>query len=570
MSAYAPLYVTPASTIEAILSSLGTADAVVANNVPFWFHVFEEGQGYIIAIPNTDFSMELSNENVQVNRQRQNSQLFIIQNTARNQDLILDGRLEMLARRPVQSLEVERTINLAPGIDVTINTQELSGNLENTNSLDGGKTIVIKLQSSPASGSLEMEQTSGKITPSKSARLVFSQDIPVPTTIPGKADIIAFGTTGVTIVRNPSVEKHRLVISSYGFDAVAGGWKKDKHVRLIADTTGNGLGDVVGFGDQGVCVSLNNGDNTFQDPKLVLSEFSFSTGWRVEKHLRFMADLRGTGRADIIGFGDEGVYVSLNNGNGTFASAKLINLAFAYNGGGWRLEKHPRFLADLTGNGLPDIVGFGNTAVSAIFNNGDGTFQPSKTLVQGLYYDSGWRVEKNPRFVVDLTGDGKADLLGFADDGIYIALNNGDGTFQSVKKVSSDFSLSNGGWLVEKHPRFVVDLAGNGCGDIIGFGDAGVYVGINNGDGTFQPIKHAIAGFGCNLGWRVMENPRFVADLTGNGRVDIIGFGNEKVFVSYNDGNGNFKPMEELVGGFGHDGGWTIDKTVRYIANVFS
>ena len=36
---------------------------------------------------------------------------------------------------------------------------------------------------------------------------------------------------------------------------------------------------------------------------------------------------------------------------------------FGYNAGGWRVDQHPRFLADTTGDGRVDIVGFGNAGV---------------------------------------------------------------------------------------------------------------------------------------------------------------------------------------------------------------
>ena len=58
-----------------------------------------------------------------------------------------------------------------------------------------------------------------------------------------------------------------------------------------------------------------------------------------------------------MGFGDAGVWVSLNNGNGTFPAPQKVVDNFAYDAGGWRVEKHPRFLADLTGDGRADIVG---------------------------------------------------------------------------------------------------------------------------------------------------------------------------------------------------------------------
>ena len=61
---------------------------------------------------------------------------------------------------------------------------------------------------------------------------------------------------------------------------------------------------------------------------------------------------------------------------------------------------------------------------------------------------------------------------------------------------------------------------------MVGFGAQAVYVGINNGDGSFQPCKTAITGFDYSRGWRVKQNPRFLVDLTGDGRADILGFGN--------------------------------------------
>jgi hypothetical protein len=175
-------------------------------------------------------------------------------------------------------------------------------------------------------------------------------------------------------------------------------------------------------------------------------------------------------------------------------------------------------------------------------------------------------VDRHPRFVADLTGNGKPDLVGFADDGVYVAFNNGDGTFQPIRKVLNDFDSHT--W-VEKFPRFITDLTGNGCGDIVGFGDKGLYVAINNGEGTFQPLKLAVTAFGYDSGWRVKQHPRFLVDLTGDGRADILGFGSLGVNVSFNDGRGNFTEPKILIPGFGCDAGWTEEKTERYVANLF-
>jgi hypothetical protein len=71
----------------------------------------------------------------------------------------------------------------------------------------------------------------------------------VPTANQGTADIVGFGTAGMAIVRNSMNIQKREAISSYGYDA---GWRVDKHIRLVADTTGNRRGDLVGFGEMGV------------------------------------------------------------------------------------------------------------------------------------------------------------------------------------------------------------------------------------------------------------------------------------------------------------------------------
>ncbi|KAJ3533526.1 hypothetical protein NMY22_g7295 [Coprinellus aureogranulatus] len=254
----------------------------------------------------------------------------------------------------------------------------------------------------------------------------------------------------------------------------------------------------------------------------------------------------------------------------TTASPKLALKDFGYISGGWRIERHLRFLADTTGNGLPDIVGFADSSVTVALNNGDGTFSPGISVTNDFTYSSGgWRVEKHPRFVADLTGDGTVDIIGFSDAGVVVAIGNGDGTFQSSNLVLEAFGY-NRGWRVDQHPRFIADVNGNGCGDIVGFASDGVYVALNKGNGTFDTPKRVVEGFGTNQGFRVDKHPRFLADLTGNGTADIIGFGESWVWVSYNDGAGNFSsPAHKLTDKFAfNDGQWAVDKTVRWVTNM--
>jgi predicted metal-binding protein len=361
-----------------------------------------------------------------------------------------------------------------------------------------------------------------------------------------------------------------LVVNNFGYEA--GGWRVDRHPRLLADLTGDDRADIVGFGNAGVYVSLNNGNGTFQPPAFVVDTFGYEVGgWRIGRHPRMLAELNGDDAADIVGFGNSGVYVALNEGNGTFEEPAFVLATFGYQAGGWRVERHPRMLGDLTGDGADDIVGFGNAGVYVALNDGDGTFeQPLLALTTFGYEAGGWRVGRHPRMLAELNGDDAADIIGFGNAGAYVSINDGDGTFQEPFLAVSTFGYEAGGWRVERHPRMMADVDGDGTDDIVGFGNAGVYVSLNNGDGTFQAPFLAVSNYGYQAGgWRVTQHPRMMAELNGDDRADIVGFGNAGVYVSLSTGGGRFQPPRLAVGNFGYQaGGWRVTRHPRMLADV--
>ncbi|MFK8162550.1 MAG: FG-GAP repeat domain-containing protein [Lewinella sp.] len=87
-----------------------------------------------------------------------------------------------------------------------------------------------------------------------------------------------------------------------------------------------------------------------------------------------------------------------------------------------------------------------------------------------------FNVASHPRMLGDTNGDGTADIIGFAQEGVYVALADGAGSFYPKKLVIRNLTNGNGGWSVAKHPRCVGDVNGDGKVDVIGFGDRGVFV----------------------------------------------------------------------------------------------
>lgn len=352
--------------------------------------------------------------------------------------------------------------------------------------------------------------------------------------------------------------------------AVSLGWRVQKHPRFLAILTSSGFADIVGFGSCGMWVALGNGDGTFKDRVVVNSDFGLDAGgWQVDKHPRFLADLNKDGFSDVVGFGYDGVWTALGNGDGTFQSAGFALNDLGYNEG-WRVEKHPRFALDIDGDGFADIIGFGDTYVWSAIGNGGGGFQAARAVHQNYCYDQGWRVEKHPRFVVDLNKDGRADIVAFGEAGVWTAFQNPDGSFtdSNPEPVLPNFGVQQG-WQVDRHPRFIVDLNNDGFPDIIGFGDDGVWVAINDGRGGFEPNLKFTQGLFCyDQGWRVDQHPRIVIDLDGDGIADIIGFGDAGIWTAIGKGDGTFNDAQYVQANLGVQQGWRIDRHPRLAAEL--
>ncbi len=313
------------------------------------------------------------------------------------------------------------------------------------------------------------------------------------------------------------------------FAVGAGGWSsQDRFPRQAGDVNGDGFADIVGFGQAGTLVSLGSGDGNFAAPILGIANFGVDQGWSSDNSFhRELVDVNNDGREDIVGFGTAGVLVSLAQANGTFGAVSLRSGNFNPANGWTTQDAAARTLADVNGDGFADIVGFGTPGTFVALGTASGTFGPASLAVANFGRDQGWTSNNVfHREVGDVNGDGRADIVGFGTFGTLVALGQSNGSFGEATLALNNFGTNQGWSTQDVFTRDLADVNGDGRDDVVGFGVAGTFVAFGQTNGGISEAGFDVANFGRNQGW-TSDNVfhREMADYNGDGRADIFGFG---------------------------------------------
>jgi hypothetical protein len=353
----------------------------------------------------------------------------------------------------------------------------------------------------------------------------------------GRQDVVGFAEDGVWLGTSTGTSFIRaFALAEFGIHQ---GWRVDKHVRATGDINGDRMEDVVGFADDGVYRALSTGSGLTAATKVV-ANFGYNQGWRVDKHVRLLADVSGDGRKDIVAFGNDGVWLSLARPGGFFTAPAFVVREFGHNQG-WTPDRHIRTTADVNGDGRQDIVAFGRDGVWIALSTGTG-FGPAEFVLAEFGYAAGnWRVDRHPRLLADINRDGKQDIVAFGADGVWTARSTGGG-FEAGEFILANFGYKQG-WRVGVHPRFVADFNGDGYQDIVGFGDESVYRALG-GSGGFEPLLGVLRDL---VAWQGYPHdtpslnqdpeelstryPRLAGDFNGDGMQDLIAFDRDHLMV---------------------------------------
>lgn len=379
----------------------------------------------------------------------------------------------------------------------------------------------------------------------------------------------------------------KLDLPAFGSDPSAGGWNNVDFYRKVEDLNGDGRADIWGVGPGGVLVSMNQREtqhpsgnaglfgNYFDTPRLMVPFFSQLNGWDPQKHPIELADVNADGLKDIIGFFNAEVYVStgrlVNNGIFTFNSPTIwYQNDFCYQAGNYDLSHHPRWITDMTGDGKADLVAFGQDGVWVATSNGT-SFNPADRWSPYFGSDSSagsWNGIRHERFLVDYNLDGLTDIVAMGNENVELSLSTGN-AFTTPQVLLSDFCVGQG-WQKNIHQIQLGDVNGDRRVDIIGFFTDGTYVSLGTSEGNMLPKEKWIDDFGTDQGYWKVVHPRYAVDITGDGKDDIVAFGEAGMFAAESRGL-SLKPSYLVYDEFGFGaqaGSWNNSEHLRVFGRV--
>ncbi len=327
------------------------------------------------------------------------------------------------------------------------------------------------------------------------------------------------------------------------------------------DVNGNGLADVCARGPEGIECFLADGDGGFTE-RVEGPGLADSSGWGDPTNhstIRW-GDVSGNGLADVCARANARMYCWLNDGEGFTERIDGPEWSNANGFDDIRYFSTIR-LVDVTGDGRADLCARTPTDFRCYPSTGDGFGEP--LIGPSLTDDSGWGVPWHYGTIRmgDVTGDGRADLCARRNAGFACWPSTGEGFGSRIDGPE----WSNGaGWADVKYWSTIelVDLDGDGRADVCGRGPDGVLCAKSTGDG-FGPIFDG-PSLSDSSGWGDYTNYSTIrfADVVGDGTRALCARANAGIRCWPYTGEGFGSPWSA---GLANETGWFRERFFRTI-----
>lgn len=282
-----------------------------------------------------------------------------------------------------------------------------------------------------------------------------------------------------------------------------------KYQLDTADLDNDGDFDVIVSGDGPTIFFPNSGTGRLSSP-IEIAGLNFSQSLKA-------IDLDSDGDTDLFGIfsnsdGDAEYRVVENLGGAEFSAPSAVStIGFGYGA-----------LADMDGDGLPDIIGgvYPSSNLGIMRNLGNGSFAPAVEypVAGGL----------GAVATGDFNGDGQEDVA-LASEGVRVLLNQGGGTLGAALEV--DTGLRYGIVAGDFNGDGITDLATRGI-------TAAVRVLLNSGSATFTGVDYALPE-------ALLQFRLETVDLNADGALDLLAkVTGDSAGVLINQGDGSFGAVE--------------------------
>ncbi|SDU81755.1 FG-GAP repeat domain-containing protein [Jiangella alkaliphila] len=341
--------------------------------------------------------------------------------------------------------------------------------------------------------------------------------------VPAPGDVTGDGLADA-VVRDPGPDSGSLRVYAHdgspaganpwpSFDVTSGDWDY-ADVLQLADVTGDGLPDVVArdpdAGNGTLWIYPNDGSGG-SDPWP--SRVSAGTNWNTYDQIQ-LGDVTGDGRPDLLTRepGAAAGTLWIHPHNGTTAGNPWTRPRY-WAGTGWNLAT-VMTPADVTGDGHADmVVRDGGGALWVYPHNGTTTANPYTSRYGA---GTGWNLA-TILLTADATGDGRPDVV-IRDGSGALWVYPHSGAAAGTNPYTVPRYAAGTGWDASD-ALLAGDVTGDGRADLLGRAHAGdLWVYPTDADAPGGPWPER---FAAGTRW-AFENALLLGDLTGDGRPDLL------------------------------------------------